>query len=929
MLSPQKRLLARFTAELMENDPSFLIYSAQNHYGDFKPYIHQQLLLWRLSVAKNLRVIIGDEIGLGKTVEAILTIKLLQKRGAGKFLLLLPKSLKRQWREELKKFFPEVSIKELDSRNIPVICRPNIEDGIYFTSIDTAKTDKNSIFVRRVEWDAVIVDEAHNLGSDSQRDALIRGLKTRHLIFLSATPHRGDTKRYLSLLSHLDDSINPKDDKFNSPSFFRKTHGSLIHRRTKRLVNEVEGSKVFPDCRVMAVVTEASEMEKQFGNEITDFLTSVLKNREESSPVGLLVALLRKRASSSPRAAVKTLERIIQPKSDVGEVGETVVEKLLGESFEDLGEALERTGVEEVDEVYNAVLEKYKDYLSPGEISRLSEFVGMAREIESGRDSKLEALKDILNLHVGMGEKVIVFTEYKDTLDYLVEKLSGEYKVVAAYGGMSESELNGRIEEFLESKEVLVATDVASEGLNLQKANIVVNYEPPWTPIKLEQRMGRVWRMRQEKDVTIYNLFLGTRADIELARILYEKMLSISDALQDVKNTIGEDIQYATSRTIESVEDMIDTSSLPSSVKYRNKVRRVSEHHMIRAQLEGELDEFVEAIIAHIKQLKYELTTRRVYPLENPTTVKATSEKLGLVPKSENESLLSEAVFTITGMPSQKPWLQLRNLKREGVDLPEYLMVVGERDGVDYVAIATVEFDGYELKIPFVFSDDRVLLGANALRYLLDVSRRAVVPDEVYTRETLEPSKYAVKNRLLDVLNPLMLPYREYGCNLEVKDVKFDILCRVLWLSEEALSTSRNYARTVGFSGEKFAEEYERVSGRVVDTRQSIMEYDLYSFSESEREKPEGMRESERYIEVKGHGKGGTLLSLSQEEYEFGKEKGKKYWLYVVWNILEGNPVLVAFQDPYNREELFDVAFQEEKVVEIRKRCILRFKGGR
>ncbi len=926
-----KNLLARFTAELIENDPSFFIYSAQNYYGDFKPYIHQQLLLWRLSLPERLRVIIGDEIGLGKTIEAILTIKLLQKRGAKRFLLLLPKSLKKQWKGELKKFFPEVDIHELNSKNIPLLCNNN-EDaskGIYYVSIDTAKSDKNRVFISRVEWDAVIVDEAHNLGSDSQRDALISWLKTDNLIFLSATPHRGDTRRYLRLLAHLDDSIDPNDERFNSPSFFRKTHNSLIHRRTKKLVNEVEGRNIFPRCKVLAVVTEASSTEKQFGNDIADFLASVLRSRGDNSPVGLLVALLRKRVSSSPRAAIKTLERIIQPKSDSANVKETVAEKLLGESFEDLGEALENMDAEEVDVVYDAVFERYKDTLSPGEISRLAEFIEMAKKIESERDSKLEALKDILNYHIGRGEKVIVFTEYKDTLDYLAEKLSGEFRIVTAYGGLSEEQLSEKFKDFLENKDVLIATDVASEGLNLQEANVVVNYEPPWTPIKLEQRMGRVWRMGQKRDVMIYNLFLGTRSDIELAKILYEKMLSIRDALSDVKNTIGEDIQYATSRVIESVEDMIDTSILPSSVKYKNKVRRITEHHLIRAQLEGELDEFVEAIIHHIKQLRYELSSKRVYPVENAQSIKTLSDRLGIVPMVKNEETLREAISNVLGIDlstSQKLWLHLNRLKKEGETFPEYLLVVGEKDGVDYVAIAEVDLGNHKLRIPLVFSDNQLLLGAKALQYLVEVSKRAVVPDEVYTRETLMPSIYAVKNRLTEVLNPLIMPYRDYGWNVEIKDVNVQVLCKILKISEETMSSSKEYSSGVGISAEKFAEEYEKSRGYQVDLRQTTRKYDLYSFKEEEADKPEGFREQERYIEVKGHGKGGDWFTMSEEEYEFGKKMGSKYWLYIVWNVYEGSPVLVAFRDPFNRNDLFYITSREIEIIMRKNVYQIKFK---
>jgi len=917
MASP-KNLLARFTAELMENDPSFFIYSAQNNYGNFKPYIHQQLLLWRLSLPEKLRVIIGDEIGLGKTIEAILAIKHLQKRGGGKFLLLLPKSLKRQWKYELRKFFPEIEIYELNSGNIPILCREDANNGVYVVSIDTAKTEKNSVFIRRVKWDAIVIDEAHNLGSDSKRDALVRSLNAENVIFLSATPHRGDTKRYLRLLSHLDKKIDPDKKKFNSPDFFRKTHNTLIHRRTKKIVNEVESEKVFPNCRVLAVITEASKTEKQFGNDISDFLASVLKSRDEGSPVGLLVALMRKRVSSSPRAAIKTLERIIRPKDENANVKETVAEKLLGESFEDLGEALENTDAEEADEVYEAVFEKYRDSLLPGEISRLAEFIEMARRIEKERDSKLEALKDILDAHIARKEKVIVFTEYKDTLEYLAEKLETNYSIITTYGGLSEDELNRRFKEFLEYKDVLITTDVASEGLNLQEANIVVNYEPPWTPIKLEQRMGRVWRMGQKKDVSVYNLFLGTRSDIELAKILYEKMLSIRDALSDVKNAIGEDIQYATSRIIESADEMIDTSTLPSSVKYRNKVRRVTEHQLIRAQLRGELDEFVEAIMDHIKQLRFELNLKRVYPVENAQTIRTLSERLGLIPMNKNEELLRKAISTALGLEvHQQPWLLLSNLKQEGNEIPEYLFVVDDKEGVDYVALAEVDLGSHKLKVPAVFSDNQLLMGAKALQYLLDIVERAIVPDEVYTRETLMPSIYAVKNRLTEALNPLTLPYRDYGWNAEIKDVKVDILCRVLRLGRDSLTSSKNYAINVGVEAEKFAEEYEKSRGFRVDSRQSIRKYDFYSFKEEEADKPEGLRKEERYIEVKGHGKGGCWFSMPPEEFEFGKKMGDKYWLYIVWNILETNPILVAFKNPFNRD-IFDVKAREEEIV-IRK----------
>ncbi len=871
-------LTAKFYSELVKNDPAFLIYRSPHN---LTPFIHQQLLLWRLSVIHPVKVLIGDEIGLGKTIEAILAILMLKNRGAKRFLVLVPKILIDQWITELKKFLPETQIFKLYRENLDYLCTPNAPEGVFVISIDTAKKDRNAYKIKRVKWDCVIVDEAHNLGGKSKRDNFVRNLNVEHKIFLSATPHRGDPIRYLRLLKHLDPSI--KEDYDNS-SFYQRTHDAILHRRTKRLVNKLEGFKVFPDCKVLAVVTQATETEKRFGNEIVEFLKAILKERDDSSPIGLLVAILRKRTSSSPRSAIKTLERIIRGSAGV-RVDKTIAEKVLGESFDDLSEAMEEFEVKETDEIYNLLAEAYGNLLTLAEIQRLSEFVELARKIEH-QDSKVNVLREIIQRHLSRGEKVIVFTEYKDTLEYLAEKLK-DFSPVTIYGGLKEGEAESRLKRF---KTVLIATDVASEGLNLQVANVVINYEPPWTPLKLEQRMGRVWRMGQTKEVYIYNLFLGIRADIELAKLLYEKLMSVQEALQDVKNTIGEDIQFATFRSIETTEDMIST--VPSSVKYKGKVEKVTEYKLIHAQLKGELDEFVEAIINYVRELKSELSRKRVYPTENYTLLKYICEEFGLTLKPEK-------------------------MKITDTNAPEYIVLLSNKDGVDYVGIAEVDLGTHKLKIPFVYRDDSLLLGAKALEYIKEVEKKGIIPDEVFTPETLMPSEYAVKNRLREKLQPLIRPYKEYGWNMEIRDVKVEVFTKVLKLTTETLRSSKNYTKIVGFSAEKFVEDYLKFRGFKVMDRQTLRLYDYYAYDPSEDNKPEGFRNNERFVEVKGHGKGGRdYLDIPEEEFEFGRRMGEKYWLYLVWNILEGKPILIGFKNPYNR---FKFTAKEKEVV-IRKK---------
>jgi len=858
----------------------------------YTPFLHQQLLFWKWRFKKDLRVLVGDEIGLGKTIEAAMLLRaLINDRGAKRILVLVPKVLREQWYQELTNFFTDYYVDVIRDRNdMDELSRKIDGYRIFIVSIDLAKKEEYRRFFEGF-WDVLVVDEAHNLGSSSKRDAFVRNLNAAHRIYLSATPHRGKTERYLNLVGHLGEVSSIDDTK------------KFVERRTKRLVNRIRmefgRSPVFTKCRVAAVVVKATDDEKRFSEELTEFLTSVISRREKDDPISLLATLIRKRVSSSPRAAMITLGRIVEKRfSKVGELSKEILEALASGSIEELSAALEETGASEVDEAQTTIDKAFAERLTAGEFYRLRELLELASKIEK-KDSKLEALKKILEYHVQRGEKVIVFTEYRDTLEYLEEKLK-EFNPLAVYGGLGEEEIKRRREEFEKSGKILLATDVASEGLNLQVANVVVNYEPPWVPVKLEQRIGRVWRLRQRRDVTVYNLFLGTRADIEVVDKLYGKVLEIATALEDVKNIIGEEVERVVGGEM--------VKELPQL--------EISETRLIGAQLRGRLEDEVRELEQQIRSLRRTLSS--IYPSENEKNIVPIVTKLGLPLEEEIESLFSDS-------------FREERLKKFIADAQGRAVIIfDDEPGYSYFGIARADIGGSYVEFPLFIHDGArrtAKIGLGAYIELCKLQERAVIPDEAFVARTaesalefidagrLEPDSFTINGAVRDLLKAI-------DPEASLVSVSFENCLTVIRLPREPLETSRTYAKETGQSGEDLVRKLEELKGRKVEERKTLGLYDFYSYEPSEAGMPEGERRGERYIEVKTHGRGGKWLSLTDSEYSFMKEKGEKCWLYTVWMLYgPAEPAILCFRDPLNNK-YFKMIEREEEIV-IRKRNFL------
>jgi len=912
-------LLSRFTLELLENDPAFFFYSLKPSMPGYKPVKvlkHQAALLWRVIPVDPVRILIGDEIGLGKTIEAAVIARYLEKRGIKRVLLLLPRILIRQWKGELKRVgVGEVYIRELERKTVDYLRSAGFPEGYYIASIDTVKKEDFKSKIKDIEWDLIIVDEAHNIGGETLRDSLIRDLKAKHIIFLSATPHRGNTARYIGMLSHLDPSLEGMEKKLDNVEFYSATHNSLVHRRTKEVVNKLEGREVFPKCYIRAIVAKASIDEKEFADGIVDFLRELImevkiRNVElERTPEGLLAVILRKRVSSSPRAAIKTLKTIIENfrTKIVGDVSSDYsrVSRIFGVSYDEID--IE----DDADERLNEITARYAGIFEERHIRRLQEFISLAKKIEE-HDSKLETLRDVIEYHIKRGDKVIVFTEYRDTLEYLKEKLNDLNPLTIC--GANRDEWESILADFeREDRNLLIATDVASEGLNLQIANVVVNYEPPWTPIRLEQRIGRVWRLGQEKEVYIYNLFLGTRADLDIANALYVKILNIHAALSDTRAILGDKIHVAYEKGVGSTDQIFEPVSELGEIKIKGRRRKITEYRIALSQITGEFDELMDLIAKQIANLKEEILRKRIYPTEVAKFINDLLQRLGVFHSEEIEKLLLE-VANLCSLNVRSVHEVYELLKTIDGKIPEILVMLDEKEGVDYIGIATVKFANHEMKIPIVVVENDIKMGADALKYIIEVVRKSIIPDEIYYEKQLKPAlgiEIMTELKLKERFESLLRPYIEYSSkygeiwkDVGVKGIKLEILTTILRLPSTPGNPNRydeSFRKKVEMAAIEFVKKYEEREGRVVEDRQNSMKFDFYTYPKSEKDVQEGMREGERYIEVKGHAKGAIFSILPKGEFEFARRKGDKYWLYVVYNALSDNPILVAIRDPISK----------------------------
>jgi len=505
-----------------------------------------------------IRFMLADDPGAGKTIMAGLLLKELKYRGlAERTLIVVPGHLKDQWLREMKEKFQE-KFSIIDRNVISTEWGKNVftDRNQVIISMDFAKQDDVMFALKDSKWDLCIVDEAHKMSAykygqkvnKTQRYAFGEFLSsiTAYLLFLTATPHRGDPENFRLLLDLLEPGFFANAAMLSES--IQNKDNPLFLRRLKEDLKDFEGAPIFPPRKVKTIKYPLSDDEKKLYNAVTEYVEKHFNKalEKEKRNVAFALTILQRRLASSVRAIKKSLERRYKRLQELYEKGQFIQDIGYDEDFiEDLEEKERWKEEEELLEKLTSAetLEELRD-----EIEKLEGLVNLAREVEKKEiETKLNELKKVMEEEKlrETKTKLLLFTEFKDTLDYLVEKLkSWGYSVVYIHGGMGLDERIKAEADFRNQAQIMVSTEAGGEGINLQFCWLMVNYDIPWNPNRLEQRMGRVHRYGQQHEVYIYNLVARDTREGQILSRLFEKLEQIQEHLGSdrVFDVIGEEL---------------------------------------------------------------------------------------------------------------------------------------------------------------------------------------------------------------------------------------------------------------------------------------------------------------------------------------------------------------------------------------------------
>lgn len=556
------------------------------------PLPHQRIAVYdHMLKQPRLRFLLADDAGAGKTIMSGLYIReMLSRRLLRRILIIPPAGLVGNWRREMLTLFnlPFRIVMGSDVRADNPF-QGEVGDRVII-SVDTLGSSR--VFARLREstvapYDLVIFDEAHKLAADRGNDLRVRptdryrlaeaiagipsqnthwrlGWSAHHLLLLTATPHMGKDYPYYALWRLLEPEMFATPDAFDE--FPRERRQAHFIRRTKEEMVYLDGRPLYPKRISDTLGYELSQgdiSEQKLYDETTDYLRFVynkakLLNREAAR---LAMSVFQRRLASSTYALLRSFERRMEKLNtliDDIQDGKITTEQMLtlqARMHED--DLLDSTAADdEGDEEHGEAHEAAEDRLLQGVVAasltdllaekeQVKELLDLARKVhDGGHESKFDKLREVLTDSRFSGEKLIVFTEHRDTLEFLVRRLGGmgyTGQIAQIHGGMQYLQREEEVERFRKPLDqggarFLICTDAAGEGINLQFCWIMINYDVPWNPARLEQRMGRIHRYGQKHDpVVIMNLVAPSTREGKVLKVLLDKLEKIRKELQSDK----------------------------------------------------------------------------------------------------------------------------------------------------------------------------------------------------------------------------------------------------------------------------------------------------------------------------------------------------------------------------------------------------------
>jgi len=565
-------------------DPLFAVNSSV-----VDPLPHQIEAVYRyLLPLPRIRFLLADDTGAGKTIMTGLLLKELLSRGViEKTLIITPGGLTKQWQEEelQEKFGLSARLVNRAAFDAEPGQFSRGDEGIFIVSIDFLARNEGCLkAAEEAQWDLVVVDEAHKLsayeyGTRIEESARYRAVKalanrTDHLLFLTATPHRGRRDTFRRLLLLLDEDLFQKDEQVSarvreqSASYdssagaipdersISRARNRFFLRRLKEEMVDWDRRPLFKDRHTRTVGYDLTPEEERLYSEVTTYVRSQRKEAKarRNRNVELTLMVMQRRLASSIYAITRTLGNRLAALDEVLAVlrdptRSAAEKKLVLADGRDAGDPADISEYEDLDEeerervdrrIFRQVLTDDPERVE-AERDNVERLHGLARALANHREAKFQELLTVLDssdVIRDANEKLLIFTEHKDTLDSLSGRLEQlGYTVATIHGGMDVDARKTAQRAFRTKAKIMVATDAAGEGINLQFCRFLVNWDIPWNPNRLEQRMGRIHRYGQTDDVWVYNLVAQNTRE----GAVIQKVLSKLDVMRD---QLGSDRVY-------------------------------------------------------------------------------------------------------------------------------------------------------------------------------------------------------------------------------------------------------------------------------------------------------------------------------------------------------------------------------------------------